>query len=299
MEKSKNEKQPRVTRYLVSKFNKLSYEEKLDFMLDNFGGVSGVGNKRDEPLVLSVMPDLASKEQISMFNQWTIDKFFLWHGDDEAFTDCFYERLTARAEDTVRDIVKYNKQPDRLIREYLTNQLKVYKAKAKRADIQKQYEKYNGVWDLSLSIIDAIPFMKARAFYNYISYLENKLKNLKPVIKHVQRGIPENILAKVYKEFNGELWEDMSEKQFYYTFNPQNSTPVRLKGRRNNQVLIALLFKRICEKCDIPSAVYLRSRVGKTDAVNDFLKAGRVPRNQEMYERINKFNEKIQKPAKK
>lgn len=285
---------------LKSEFEMLQYPEKLKFMDKYFSGASAAGEDPDpRKPIISVFPNEKEpdgktpnnnyRDEIRLYNEWKIK---LFESLDPAFSVEFsFERLKKRFEDHISDIKKMdNPHPEKAINDYIQDQISIYKEKARSRDVQLQWKEFGGAWDITKRAINFGPFLKARAYYNYISFLEYKLQNIKPIKKISKESIPLHILETTYSEFNNGLWKSISRKQFIDTFGTENQNIKKLDAKkRGNQILIAYLFKEICQnKLGIPFTGYLKPRVGKLDGANQLMRE-RKPRNKQMFDKINEF----------
>lgn len=162
-------------------FKDLAYPDKLKFMDKYFGGASAAGedrNTEDEdkkshfPPIINAWPKEGDHCQIKLYNEWKIK---LFESLEPALSVEFsFERLKKRFEDHISD-VKKEKHPELSITKYTQEQISLYKEKVQSSDVQLQWKEFGGAWDTSKKVIpNFIPFLKARAYYNYIGFLENE-----------------------------------------------------------------------------------------------------------------------------
>ena len=268
---------------LVSEFDQLDYAGKLRFMDEHFKGFAKI---EENELTISVFP--TKPDETRLYNEWRINLFRKALPRDE-FTDYFLEWLKDRYNTTISGIKKSNAYPDLLIQQYIAEQLNEYEHKLKT--VQDIVNKHNGVWDLSVKVIDDYPaFMRAKAVANYVGYLKLQQSTIKPIPSKPPR-IPTHVLKRVHREFDNVLWEGVPSTKFIELFDPDNTKQGQLKGKISGfQVLIAYLFKQICIRHKIPFT-NLEPRVGSFDRAN--YGANHRPQKGEMFDTIERFLKKL------
>lgn len=205
---------------LKSEFIKLTYPEKLKFMDKYFGGASGAGEDPEsmEPIILvfpnekepdGITPNKNYRDEIRLYNEWEIK---LFEGLDPTISLEFsFERLKKRFENHISDIKKMgNTHPEKSISDYIQGQIKEYNEKIKSKYIQVQFNEYGGAWDLTKKVIGNLPsFLKARTYYNYISFLENWsdsiIESMKKEVDNLEDTDHSLIAFKHRKTFDGIL----------------------------------------------------------------------------------------------
>lgn len=227
---------------LKSEFEILPYSERLKYMDKEFKGASAIyeGEGRGKEPILSVWP--SGEEQIRLYNEWRIRLVECMEPDSNL--DLSFERLKKGFEDHILEIEKENPYPEKLITDYTQDQMRLYREKVKSRDLQLQWREFGGAWDITKKVINNLgPFLKAKAYYNYISFLENQPDKLTNIIEPI---IKKECLISILWKFNKEIREDQNQliKRFIYPNGPPvNSIDIDKKASNgsNKTVLLAIL----------------------------------------------------------
>ena len=246
---------------MKSEFDKLPYSERLKIMEDNFGGFNSIG----DPPILSVYPD--DSQQIELFNKWKMklfDSAFNPYMTPELSIHYSFERLKQRYEDHIRDIIKTNPSPERSINEYTQEQIRLFSERIRGADIQQQFTEFGGAWDITKKVIVNLgPFLRARACYNYLSFLENRPN--KPENQYI---IDEAIINKLFKKYGDEFSEeDETTWRERWIDSEETLQPIKVdefKVNNNKHLLLTILFEAFVMMNAGHRADYIKRRWGIT-----------------------------------
>jgi len=160
-----------------------------------FGGASAAGEypKSDIPPIINVWPKESDHYQIRLYNEWKIK---LFESLEPALSVEFsFKTLKKRFDDNINSIRKENPHSDTAISRYTQDQIRMYNKKIDSSYIQEQFTKYGGAWDTSKKVIpNLVAFLKARAYYNYVSFLENE-----PDIIDLPKKYPDKYYAWYHK----------------------------------------------------------------------------------------------------
>jgi hypothetical protein len=244
---------------LKSEFEKLQYPEKLKFMDKHFGGAPAAGeypefvnvesdkevkySKSDIPPIINVWPKEADHYQIRLYNEWKIKLFESL--EPSISMDFSFERLKKDFKDHISNIKKENLYPEKAINDYTQDQISIYKEKAQNRDVQLQWKEFGGAWDITKKVINNLgPFLKARAYYNYISFLENQPDKLTDPIEPIIEKMYLELIFKSFKEWFPDETKETWIQRFVYpcedAINPIKIEPI-VKTENNRLILIAVL----------------------------------------------------------
>lgn len=258
----------------------MTYPEKLKFMDENCKGFASF--ETEDGVKYSVRPQ-TTEEQVQ-YNEWRI-KLFESLPD---FDDFSFARLRQGYERIIATIRKNNQYPDNAIERYTADELVKYRL------IMERYPEFNGTWDLTKEI-DYPRFVKARAVFNYVGYLESKLVSLKPT-RPKMPVIPERALKSIYNKYDSLLWKHLPQTEFLKLFDPDNESIGSLEAsRRGYQILIGYLFKNVCQKFGQPFNG-LKERIPGMKKAGEIV-TGRKSQHSEMLGNIDDFIKKMQVKA--
>jgi hypothetical protein len=219
---------------LKSEFEILPYSDRLKLMDKEFKGASAIyeGEGRGEEPILSVWP--SEEEQIRLYNEWKIKLFESL--EPTLSLDFSFERLKKKFDDHISKVKRENPHSESIINQHTQDEIKLYREKILSTDIQLVWKEFGGAWDITKKVINNLgAFLKARAFYNYISFLESqpdKLTNTKePIIKREYISL----IYEGFKEWFSEPLEQWNERFIYP--NGKAIEPIEIDSKVNRKSL--------------------------------------------------------------